>query len=55
MKIRDLIQEIRKGNTNNDVVIVSGKKDHGYTTDITVSWDDNGVAVIEELGDSKPY
>lgn len=55
MKIKDLIKEIRKGNTNNDVVIVSAKKDYGYTTDIVVGWDDKGVAVIEEIGDSKPY
>jgi len=54
MKVKELINELHKVDSDNDVVIVSSKGEH-YTTDILVSFDDNNTAVIYELADSKPY
>jgi len=53
MKINELIKKLREGNPDNDVVITSEK--HEYTTDIGVSWDDRGIAVIYEMAGSKAY
>lgn len=53
MKIKELIKELQKGNPNNDVVISVPELE--YTTDLFVSWDDLGVAVIDAEGGAKPY
>ena len=55
MKIKKLIKELRRGNPEEDVVIISHKDDVDYTEDIGISWDDVGVAVIFEMANSKPY
>jgi hypothetical protein len=55
MKIKKLIKELRRGNPEEDVVVISHKDDVDYTEDIGISWDDMGVAVIFEMASSKPY
>ena len=54
MKVKELIKELNKVDSENDVVIVSNKG-QWYTTDIIVSFDDNNTVVIDEWSDSKAY
>ena len=52
--MKELIKELNKVNSDNDVVIVSGKG-QWYTTNIVVGFDDNNTVVLEEAGDSEAY